>query len=463
MNRWLLAGIACLVLMGQQSIPPQINTNAIPAVDVRKFGAKCDGSTNDNAAIQAAINSLNNGTGTVLIPAGQTCMISGLTYGNGSTSQTSTVNGLVLSSTSTQGTSRFGQANDNTILKLVAGSNQTAITIQGPMQGYGIQNLTIDCNSNSGSTGLHVQSAQNGDSRDIVINNCITGFLSDAVATLPPGVTNADSLNNSYRNLFINMPASGSAIGAKFTGNTNANTDYDYTSNLSISMVANTSGQQGLVLAGVDSNQFYDTHIYNCQGAGMIAMTFDYSINSGGWPASNNFFGIDPFCGGGAVSYNNVGSPSATQAPNWIYGLIQTNGAVSNPTIPGLWFGDATSWNTYTPSLSCAAGTLTTAAAQGSYQLVGRTVKVTINVIITTNGTCAGTLRVSLPVNARNTGGNAPGSVFSMYNATTGVAGIGLLNLSFDVGKVIMNTTTGTYPGADATTLMITGSYEAAF
>src|SRR5258707_1280913 len=60
------------------------------------FGAKCDSSTDDTIAIQAAINSLPNDGGIVLFPV-QNCKISStLMLGNGTSSTLSTKRGVIL-------------------------------------------------------------------------------------------------------------------------------------------------------------------------------------------------------------------------------------------------------------------------------------------------------------------------------------------------------------------------------
>ena len=51
-----------------------LNAIYLPGIDVRTFGALCDGTTDDRAAIQNAIDSLTAG-GTVLIPPNLTCVV----------------------------------------------------------------------------------------------------------------------------------------------------------------------------------------------------------------------------------------------------------------------------------------------------------------------------------------------------------------------------------------------------
>ncbi|MCP3370779.1 hypothetical protein [Bradyrhizobium cajani] len=58
-----------------------------------------------------------------------------------------------------------------------------------------------------------------------------------------------------------------------------------------------------------------------------------------------------------------------------------------------------TAWTSYSPTLSCVSGTLTSASATGSYKQLGKTVFLRVVVTITTLGTCVTGLNISLPVN----------------------------------------------------------------
>lgn len=113
-------------------------------------------------------------------------------------------------------------------------------------------------------------------------------------------------------------------------------------------------------------------------------------------------------------------------------------------------------WTTYTPTLSCAAGTLTTSSATGRYLVYGKTVFIQISITITTNGTCATALRATAPT------GLAPAAdnryILSGLNLTTGsmIYGNPLPSSGFINIKFYQNT----YPGADATSLTLNGTYE---
>ena len=112
-------------------------------------------------------------------------------------------------------------------------------------------------------------------------------------------------------------------------------------------------------------------------------------------------------------------------------------------------------WQTYVPTISATSGTLTAATGTGRYKLIGRNVYFNATATITTNGTAAGTLLISLPVAAQ-----AANSFFgSGRDATSGT-----LCLSFNASttNAYVLTAVGVYPGADGRVITISGVYEAA-
>lgn len=58
-----------------------------------------------------------------------------------------------------------------------------------------------------------------------------------------------------------------------------------------------------------------------------------------------------------------------------------------------------TAWTTYTPTLSCTSGTLTSASATGASKQSGKTVFLRVAITVITLGTCATGINISLPVN----------------------------------------------------------------
>lgn len=73
-------------MAGSLTLPDLITKNT-PVEDVRAYGAKCDGSTNDQSAINTAL--ATSGRHIILIPSGLTCLSEGALYIPGTTAGTS--------------------------------------------------------------------------------------------------------------------------------------------------------------------------------------------------------------------------------------------------------------------------------------------------------------------------------------------------------------------------------------
>jgi hypothetical protein len=113
-------------------------------------------------------------------------------------------------------------------------------------------------------------------------------------------------------------------------------------------------------------------------------------------------------------------------------------------------------WASYTPTATAQTGSFTTlGTVSGRYQQVGKTVHFYVSVAITTNGTAADFVKVTLPVAARSANaGNASGR-----EPSTGTLLFGTLVNTSDVW---VSTPSGTYPGGDGRTIQVAGVYEAA-
>jgi len=115
----------------------------------------------------------------------------------------------------------------------------------------------------------------------------------------------------------------------------------------------------------------------------------------------------------------------------------------------------AGTWVTFTPTLAPQTGSFTTVAATGRYYQLGKLVFVNFGITITTNGTAAGYIDVSVPV--------AP-------NAILGHVGCGKNQLdSTSLNVKVVSTANfrvrkydGTYPGVDGALLECSITYEAA-
>lgn len=149
----------------------------------------------------------------------------------------------------------------------------------------------------------------------------------------------------------------------------------------------------------------------------------------------------------GDVGLGNVVNIDTTNASNITSGML----AVAQGGV------DQTAWTSYTPTLSCDTGTLTTASSAAKYKQVGKVVFFNYSATITTNGTCATSLRLTLPVTPAvglNTTGN--GKEVSLSNNTV------TNSITTGVDNLLRNyTTAGAYTGANGSTIVGSITYAA--
>ena len=122
-------------------------------VNVRAYGAKGDGLTNDSAAIQAAINA---GAGTVVFPKGQYLVNTGLTLGNGT------------------------RLAFDAGAQLLAGTNSMTVisTTAGFKTGIQLHNVSIDGNGKTGVTAVALGNVQYDSAVvSLNVNECATGLV----------------------------------------------------------------------------------------------------------------------------------------------------------------------------------------------------------------------------------------------------------------------------------------------
>ncbi len=179
-----------------------IITKGGPKVDVRAYGAKGDGITDDTAAIQAAHNSLSDTGGILYFPSG-------------------TFLGHV---TLKSNVHIEGSGINASILKLPNGANTDVITTNGfaaltgtdSMGGVNrvtIENITIDGNKAGNSTGYGIRKyGAQWNVHDVVIRNCASGGIYSEWGQylgFPPG---ADSMEDKWINLWIRSNSGTNAV-----------------------------------------------------------------------------------------------------------------------------------------------------------------------------------------------------------------------------------------------------------
>jgi len=417
----MAAGTLKCRVVGNGTGAPQDCSYPIINVTDSPYSADPTGVADSTTAIQNAINALPLAGGDVLFPCGTYKVSTSLAVGNGTSSTASTRYGVVLKGFGNSRTSPiFAGFNSTPCVKLSwAGSGANAIvSINGPLQTWGLQNVTLDCNSVASSIGLQITSAQFGESRNLTANNCFRGILSTTVAPFG-SFTNTDSFHNDFYGTVVNMPATASSIGIFLTGVAagTSNTDYNTFTDSWITLTTTAATlAQGILLQSTDTDHFYNTHMAG-GNASAQCVSMDYSLVSG-FPSSNRFTGIDTngACGGGA-GFVLSGTPGVGAKPNIIFpdganGTTCANANIVNNSCfsttelytnaGGNVLGNNVlgAWAAFTPSLTCGTATFTTNSARS--KTIGKTSFVEVDGTITAIGTCTATLTFTLPNTANS-------------------------------------------------------------
>jgi hypothetical protein len=154
-----------------------------------------------------------------------------------------------------------------------------------------------------------------------------------------------------------------------------------------------------------------------------------------------------------------------TGASDNVFIVTQLSGCTNPYAVIGSEFRNATlgpsnvGWRTYTPTIACGSGTITTlGTVTGRYQVTNRMMTLNVSIPITTIGTCATYVSFTLP--------QVPVTASVLYGRETQATGIMLqanLGATATIGQIQSTTGTcvnGTAPCNSGDTLVITGSYE---
>lgn len=134
------------------------------------------------------------------------------------------------------------------------------------------------------------------------------------------------------------------------------------------------------------------------------------------------------------------------------FGYLQADSS----TATGLLWNNAT-WTAYTPTVSANAGSGFTMSGQGNYTRIGKLCIVDFTATVTTNGTGAGSIIITLPFTWVGRGSYAVGTFRD--NSITGLSGFIFLNTSTTASMTWDN---NVYPGATGAILQGTITYEVA-
>lgn len=288
------------------------NTNSALGLVIKPSG-DTSGIT-DLANIQEAIAALPPRGGEIILSNSADWYLpttGGIEIGDGDGSTMSTKNGIKLIG---MGGGGAGLGTDPDLaaggIKIHSLYNGPAIKVNGPISGWGIENIFIKVEATgTAARGISTFHANSGDSKNLAvsINNPSQGCF--------------EEINGFHNNWYNIWPIIGgdatSAFGIKITGSGDSNTCFDNWYNLTL--WKSDESQIGLWFGNSDNNRFFGIH---SMGGGK-AVVYDYS-DPAHKPGDNQIFGL---CINDTESIENIGTPPADAVPNRIFGFGLCNGA----------------------------------------------------------------------------------------------------------------------------------------
>lgn len=277
----------------------------MPIYSVLQYGAVCNGSTNDAAAIQSAISAAQTaGGGVIVFPPGKTCDISSTLavtasnvgfYCPSGGSVPFDIN-ITLNPTNPNAcTLEWTGSSGGTMMSFIA---PTGSTSDLPLMGNSVNGMQFNANLGLAANGIVLETVDGGRFMNDTFYNFGSGNTID-VDVVHISSTNfnqnasADSQYDSFNGIFIqNFPTSGNgsngimlnSYSGGSAGNLNVNASFNTFENISIS----TGGTgEGIICNGCDTNFF------KLLGIGVASSSIpaiDFTINTSGtnWLIGNN-------------------------------------------------------------------------------------------------------------------------------------------------------------------------------
>jgi hypothetical protein len=308
-------------------------------VSVLEYGADPLGNIDSTAAIQGAINAAAGtypslGGSVDLYPGNYKISSPGLIIGNGggSVGSPSTVSGIKLVCVAAWA----GGGNNDNACNLNSSYAGPAITVNGPIQGWGLENIGIVANTTSTSAGgLLVNSGQWGKVDGLLVSD----FYDYGIKLTTSGATPSDQ--NVFRQINIVTPTGGTtAVGLYIGCPQGGGCEGSFSDSFDDTFIAvNNPGATGLYAGSSDSERFRNLTFAN-SAAGNKDIVFDYSqANNNAWPSNYLLYGLETGNGNvGAIT--NIGTPPYTlNEHNIVYAFSRTNGA-PYPVLPNLILAD---------------------------------------------------------------------------------------------------------------------------
>lgn len=296
-------------------------------INVKDFGAKGDGVTDDTAAIQAAITAAKNaGGGVVWLPAGVYLISAMLQLGNGSNGVRVRGSGMLA-----------------TTIKWAGAASGQMAQILGVCSGNSFGDLTFDGASSAG-IGLELTSAQFADfGSELWIKGTTIACLK--LDCLSAGSGTLNTLGNRFGKVVL-APAAGTntqqSHGLWIDGSAASGADSNNNDFQNLHVFAQLTYQTAIRMGFADFNDFGDVNCFTTAGTGQISLLVDGTVKSG-FPSNNQFrqlnCGINPSVQG--TPGNNLvlhydtgdGANAVPSTSSGLYGLADNPGGAT-PQVP---------------------------------------------------------------------------------------------------------------------------------
>ena len=307
-----------------QSLDQTVRAGGGDTTSITTFpGIDLTGGTGSGAAFNAALATLTNG-GTLTIPAGSTIALDQtLNIGNGTSGAVSTIQGVRIVGMGVPSTAGGGggvgvPAQTPVTFKWIGATNGHVVQVNGPLAGWGLENILIDGGSVAGVTGLNILSGQNGDIRFLTFKGCFKSI----VLTAQAGFTSAtaDAMHNVFYACTVANPAINGCVAITLTGNVPGNANSAFNTFIGTTIFGGgATTENGIYFQACDSNHFFATHMYD-GGTASTAVAFDYTlvtgISAGIFPSGNYIDGIDP--SGWTTTFANAGTITTLSRANYV-------------------------------------------------------------------------------------------------------------------------------------------------
>lgn len=282
--------------------------------NVRAYGATGDGSTDDRAAIQSAINSETYG-GIIFLPPGDYVLNSthptesgcGLVIGNGTTSAYSTQNAITIQGSGGGVGEDFSIGNSTrgaTRIKSGTSSITKLICLVGPVVKVWVKDVLLDGNALTAS-GIEFNHAAEGGIDRVNFRRFTTGWGMDfTVKSKTSGGWAFYSCGNKLTNFSIGEPSNTAFSGIRLSGVYDADSGPYHTSCSNVFerfgvSFGSGSGAIGLQLSYADNNKFINGGFSSYSGGGAgSGKPINFTKQSDGasganFPYGNKFYSID--------------------------------------------------------------------------------------------------------------------------------------------------------------------------